>query len=392
MGFPITIHGVVYNEADFLGQGYVTALPAVLTRLNDCVSTYLDKANSTTSVLMGTGAKVFTVPANSMFKVGQYVSVYSTVTQYMFGYITAYTHSTGSLTIDIVQVVGAGTLSSWTISRASHMKIYPSVPLGIHAGGTGEGTFNSLALEFNPRAVYRSGFNLINLDASDLLQAPYYYTVSDGVAGSGNAVLKGNAAVNKSAISLTSAAYGQVEDVGDKVFCSLGELGFLSLYNSGDLSALVRISGDSPAATENYVIRIGLATNNAAALSDHEQYGAFGVEVTYGTASIRYRYFCKLPGVEEETEGDTTLYGFGTSYKPFSLRYNHLNQELSMGGFGGGIVMDLSPFIEKLRTLGGSFRAAMMLRPFFYMEKTVGTAIKAMAFQDFEIEQHLRRA
>ena len=61
MGFPITIHGVVYNEADFLGQGYVTALPAVLTRLNDCVSTYLDKANSTTSVLMGTGAKVFTV-------------------------------------------------------------------------------------------------------------------------------------------------------------------------------------------------------------------------------------------------------------------------------------------------------------------------------------------
>lgn len=159
-----------------------------------------------------------------------------------------------------------------------------------------------------------------------------------------------------------------------------------------------RISGDSPTATENYVLRIGFATNNAADLSEHDQYGAIGAEITYGTSDVRLRLFCNLPGVEKEYETGSAISSFGTSYNDFSFRYNHLNQELTVGVlesvYSGSALLhvDLSPFIEKLTTLGGSFRTSMLLRPFFYMKKTVGTAVKAVGFQDFEIQQHLRRS
>lgn len=393
MGFPITIHGVTYNASDFAGLGYVTALAAVLTKLGNCSTSYLNYATSASSVLMGTGLKTFTVAANSMFQVGQNVVIYYNSTNYMYGYVTTYNVATGALEVSVTTVVGAGTYGAWTISRAPHVKYSPSVCLGIYEGGTGEGHFDATALELERSTVYRSGFNLMNLDASDFVQPPYYYT-TDGAT----AVLKGNATVNKSALYLSSAAYGQVQAVNDQAFCSLGSTGFLSLQNCGDLMMSTRFSGDSPTATENYVMRIGFATNNAADLSEHEQYGAFGAEVTYGDSSVMLRLFCNLPEVEKEYESTYSVSAFATNYNDIAFRYNHLNQELTIGTLAAvyagtaSLHVDLSPFIEKLKALGGSFRTSMLLRPFFYMKKTVGTAVKAVGFQDFEIQQYLRRS
>ncbi len=398
MGFPVTILGVTYNLSDFTGLGYVTNLPAIITRINNCATAYLPSSASTTSMAVSLSTRSVTVATNSLFEVGNFVTCFYDSTNYMYGIVTAYTPSTGVMTFEPRVAVGAGTYATWQVAQAPYLREHPAAVLGISEGGIGEQAFNTADLSLDRKAEFVSGFHLINLDASDLLLEPNHYEVSYGVPASGNAKLKGNAAINKSAVYLNGAAYAEVKDVGDKAFWSLGKKGYLSFYNCGDTYTLIRISGDSPTATENYKFRMGMLTNNAANLSNHEDYGAFGVELTYGT-ELTVRYFCNLPGVSSEASFSLSLNGFSTFYNEFCIRYNHLNKELTMGinytsvyEGGGAFTVNLEPFFEKLKALGGSFRVSNMLRPFVYMEKTVGTAVKAVGFQEFQTKQYLRRA
>jgi hypothetical protein len=73
---------------------------------------------STTSQAIAVGAKTFTVnqaQGTNAFAVGQYVRAFgATATNYMEGYITAYT--TTSLTITVDNISGTGTLAAWTIT------------------------------------------------------------------------------------------------------------------------------------------------------------------------------------------------------------------------------------------------------------------------------------
>jgi uncharacterized protein YqfB (UPF0267 family) len=71
---------------------------------------------SFSSVAIGTGSKSFTVTldaANSMYGVGDYVTVATDASNYMFGNITAYSGTT--LTVNVVFVLGSGTYSSWGV-------------------------------------------------------------------------------------------------------------------------------------------------------------------------------------------------------------------------------------------------------------------------------------
>ena len=75
---------------------------------------------STTSLAIATGTKIFTVnqaQGTNAFAVGQYVRAFgATPTNFMEGYITAYT--TTSLTLNVTLIGGTGTLASWTITAS----------------------------------------------------------------------------------------------------------------------------------------------------------------------------------------------------------------------------------------------------------------------------------
>lgn len=78
---------------------------------------------SATSRQIGTGSKSFIVaPTGNWIKIGDYLTILHNSTNYMKGYVTAYTSGTGALTVDVGTSAGsiAGNLnthSSWTITN-----------------------------------------------------------------------------------------------------------------------------------------------------------------------------------------------------------------------------------------------------------------------------------
>lgn len=72
---------------------------------------------STTSLLIGTGSKALTIETGKSFAVGMIVTIYNTPTptNWMQGNITAFTASTGALTVNVTSTSGSGTLAAWTV-------------------------------------------------------------------------------------------------------------------------------------------------------------------------------------------------------------------------------------------------------------------------------------
>lgn len=73
-------------------------------------------ASSTSSVAIGTGSKTFALTGLTVaFPVGSVVRIAgSTPTNYMVGYVTA--SSTTSVTVNVTETGGSGTLTSWTLT------------------------------------------------------------------------------------------------------------------------------------------------------------------------------------------------------------------------------------------------------------------------------------
>lgn len=71
---------------------------------------------SATSTAIGTGSKVFTTQADKAFTVGRWLLLASDADEanYMHGRVTAYSGT--SLTVEVTNVGGSGTLADWTIS------------------------------------------------------------------------------------------------------------------------------------------------------------------------------------------------------------------------------------------------------------------------------------
>jgi hypothetical protein len=98
-------------------------------------------ATSTSSLAVGTGSKSLTLTqAGKGFNVGGYVIVASAAAPatYMYGQITAFTAGTGAMTVNVLSVGGAGTLTAWMISSAQpNLALYsPSTGmLGLYFDG-----------------------------------------------------------------------------------------------------------------------------------------------------------------------------------------------------------------------------------------------------------------
>lgn len=81
------------------------------------VSAASTNGTSTSSVAIGTGSKAFTTQAGKDWVVGMNLVIAETAspaTNSMFGVITAYSGT--SLTVNVTQVAGSGTIAAWTIS------------------------------------------------------------------------------------------------------------------------------------------------------------------------------------------------------------------------------------------------------------------------------------
>lgn len=102
---------------------WTAALPAFVTEANAlAVAMNLNSTTDTSSssVLIGSGAKTFTVTAGKSFQPGMYLIIADSAapsTNSMFGQITSYSGTT--LIMDILSVRGSGTKTAWTISQSS---------------------------------------------------------------------------------------------------------------------------------------------------------------------------------------------------------------------------------------------------------------------------------
>ena len=78
-------------------------------------------ATSTTSLTIGTGSKTFTIQTGKAYSVGQTVVIANTVTptNQMTGVITDHNSGTGSITVDVQAISGAGTFASWSVGMST---------------------------------------------------------------------------------------------------------------------------------------------------------------------------------------------------------------------------------------------------------------------------------
>lgn len=161
------------NAAESAAEAAASASQAVGTLLG----------TSTTSNLIGTGAKTFTTQSGLALGVGGFVTIANTVTpaNYMHGQVTSYSGTT--LIINSLDTGGAGTFADWTITTSS-----PQGPAGVGAGTVTAGTAGELT---------------------------YYASSGDTVAGNANATISngqltlGVATSAQGSIRLSGSTSGQ---------------------------------------------------------------------------------------------------------------------------------------------------------------------------------------
>lgn len=104
---------------------------------------------STSSVLIGTGAKTFTTQSGLGFVVGMTLRIANSSANFMTGEVTSYSGT--SLVMNITSVGGSGTLASWTISMAavgaSTAATVSNTPAGSIASTTVQAAINELDSE-----------------------------------------------------------------------------------------------------------------------------------------------------------------------------------------------------------------------------------------------------
>lgn len=83
-------------------------------------------ASSTTSILIGTGSKTFTIETGKLFVEGMTLKADSTG-NWIIGTVSSYNSGTGELVLNVTTISGTGTYSDWTISVSAPI---PDVPGG----------------------------------------------------------------------------------------------------------------------------------------------------------------------------------------------------------------------------------------------------------------------
>jgi hypothetical protein len=116
---PLRSQGKTQAQYSSEFEAFAVALPQMATDFN-AAATLAQLSTTTTSsssVLIGTGSKTFTVAAGLGFVTGMALRIANSSTAYMNADITSYSATT--LIVNVTSVVGSGTLASWSISLAA---------------------------------------------------------------------------------------------------------------------------------------------------------------------------------------------------------------------------------------------------------------------------------
>lgn len=132
-------------------ESTLNTMKAAVDDINANASQYnvATSTTSTSSVLIGTGAKTFTVPAALGFVIGMTLRIANTSANFMTGEVTSYVGTT--LIVNVTAVGGSGTLASWNISMAavgaSTAASVSNTPAGNISSTTVQGAINELDSE-----------------------------------------------------------------------------------------------------------------------------------------------------------------------------------------------------------------------------------------------------
>lgn len=150
------------DPANFAARAdaFLAALPAFADEANALaaamnLNSTID--NSTSSVLIGLGAKTFVVTAGKSFQPGMYLVAADAAapsTNSMWGQVTSYSGT--SLVVNIIQIKGSGTKTSWKISQSAPGIMTAAdllnVPAGDLAATNVQSALNELDTEKAPKA------------------------------------------------------------------------------------------------------------------------------------------------------------------------------------------------------------------------------------------------
>jgi len=135
MGYPVVLNGRTYTAADFEGNAYVTGFPDALEDfVTQAGDTY--KTTSTSSAIVGTGSRTFTVAAGKPYQSGTPLRISSSADVSVFMDATVTSYSGTTLVVTVTGVSGSGTLSSWNINIGGGVNVINS-PVPVSQGGTG---------------------------------------------------------------------------------------------------------------------------------------------------------------------------------------------------------------------------------------------------------------
>ena len=185
---------LVSDNVAVVGQSAASAAAAAVSAAQAAAVSGSQQGTSTTSVLVGAGSKTWTTQTGKQFVVGSFITVARTSdpNTLMHGVCTAYNSGSGSLTINVATVQGAGTFTDWSMNIAG-----AAGPTG--ASGNGSVAYLALTAGYTALATDRgklidctSGTFTLAFQAAATLGANWATTVRN--SGTGTITLDPNAA------------------------------------------------------------------------------------------------------------------------------------------------------------------------------------------------------
>jgi len=171
------------------------------------------RATSSTSLSVGTGAKVFTIAAGKQFQANDFVMVTrSGGAQWMYALVTSYASTT--LTLSVQQVSGSGTYTDWIIGPCgvpgatgaaySMTAISLSTTYAVVAGDKGKVIVGTGTVTLAAYATLATGFHLIfKAEGGDITIDPSGVETINGastyvIKSGSTAILQGNGTTSSS--------------------------------------------------------------------------------------------------------------------------------------------------------------------------------------------------